>query len=151
MIWALLTQDLKICSTGEHHKILQIYRKKRPYVLDPGITRIENLQIYMFLDHIIPNFLALQKDNITRFYKSTEKSNHMIWTLLTQELKIYISTAFWSMINQTFGLSEKITFQDSTNLQKKGTIWSGLCKQNNWKSTHLQLFGAYNTSVLGSQ
>ena len=60
-------------SKGEHIKILQTYREKRLYVLDPLNTRIENLQIYSFLDHIIPNFGAQQKDNISKIYKSTEK------------------------------------------------------------------------------
>ena len=101
MIWTLLKQDLKIykstafwsminptfgLSKEEHIKILQIYRGKRLYTLDPVITRIENLQIYSFLGHIIPNFGAQQKDDISRIYKSTEKSDHMILTLLTQDL-----------------------------------------------------------------
>ena len=82
----------------------QIYRGKRLYILDPVITRIENLLIYSFLEHIIPNFWAQQRR----------------------------------------------TYQDSTNLQRKATICSGPSEQKNGKSTNLQLFGAYNTKLLGS-
>ena len=64
------------------------------YVLDPKKTRIENLQKYSILDHVIPNFWAQQKDNISRFYKSTEKHAYKFCTLGTQELKIYKASAF---------------------------------------------------------
>ena len=50
--------------------------------------------------------LGSARENISRIYKSTQKSDHMFQTLWTQELKIYKSTAFWSMINQTFELSK---------------------------------------------
>ena len=83
--WAQQKDDLNI---------LRIYGETRIYVLDPRNTRIENLQIYSVLERVIPNFWAQQKDDISRFYKSTEKSAYMFWTLGTKELKIYKSTAF---------------------------------------------------------
>ena len=121
--WSKINQTFGL-SQGEHLKNLQIYTEKRPYVPDPVNTRIENLQIYSILEHDQPNFWVQQRNNISRIYKSTEKRDHIFQTLRRPEQKIYKSTDFWSRINQTFGFSKEITYQESTNLQRKVTICS---------------------------
>ena len=85
--WSMINQTFGL-SKGEYLKNLQIYTEKRPYVPDPVNTRIENLQIYIFLEQDQPNFWAQQRDISPRIYKSTEKGDHMFQTLWTQELKI---------------------------------------------------------------
>ena len=104
--WSMINQTFGL-SKGEHLKNLQIYREKRPYVPNPEKTKIENLQIYSILEHDQPNFWAQQRDIISKIYKSTKKSDHMLQVLRRPELKIYESTAFWSIINQTFGLRKR--------------------------------------------
>ena len=103
--WNMINQAYGL-SKGEYLKNLQIYREKWQYVPDPEKTRIENLQFCSILENNQPNFWAQQRDNISRIYKSTEKSDHMFQTQRRQRLRIYKSTAIWSMINQTFGLSK---------------------------------------------
>ena len=85
-------------------KNLQIYSsrfydstEKRAYMFWTLGTQKFQIQIYSILEHVIPNFWAQQKDDISIFYNSTEKRAYMFWTLGTQKFKIYKSTAFWSM------------------------------------------------------
>ena len=117
--------------------------------MDPLNTRFGNLQIYSILEHIIPNFMTQQRRALKNSTHLQRKATIFSGPKETKELKIYKSTAFWSMINQTFGLSKEISYQKSTNLQRKGTICSRTWDDQNWKSKNLQYFGAWSTKLLG--